>query len=550
LGYKVACIRLLDPRTNKLEIIAVSGISKGRFNKLRGKSIDYLMLKPFFSERYKIGHSYLIPHENHEWQEFARKHFNIPRQTLQKKSGWRAYDALATPLTDQSDNLIGLLTLDVPNTGTLPNVQTIETIGVFTSAASWMIELYRFQKRLIEQKQRASSFIDTISEDLAKGHNFETIGEVVVQAGAKLLSVEGCSLYIVRGKFIELTHSTYLSELGDIRRRKPISTQPKSGLTSWVAATGEVLRLDSMQLNSHSAWAGEKEHLRYLPSKTCHSLLIAPVKSKTGKVMGVITLENKKAIRGVKDFDEEDQAHLMSLASEFAKALESISRYAAIIEWERVGFEDDIHDLINWYHSGVVLWIDAINEWLKRDDIAKAKELMPGLMYHAHTTVEELKSVHANILSQALEADSLSQAFNRMIKTWKTRFKTKYDAPMKIKLNCPKDIDIPIRLRNTLIRIASLAFSNAIKHSGIIEDPNVYIQIDIARIGDLITLTVSDNGKGMENIIEGYGITRMKQLRERIKSWDGIEADIQFDAALGRGTKVILSIQIGELETS
>ncbi|MBE7432384.1 MAG: GAF domain-containing protein [Anaerolineales bacterium] len=544
LGFKVAVIRKLDKDGETLTTVAVTGVSSAKKKKLLGTHFPYSELKPFLIDDVRAESSYLIKRTTPAWQEFVDRYLYKPPSGRNRKSRWDVYDALITPLQDSSGMLLGILTLDVPGTGTEPSKQVLELIGVFANSASWVIELSRTHQRLKEQKSRTESFIDTISRELADCRDVPAISEVVVQAGAKLLSAEGCSIYLVHGDYIELAHSNYLNKAGYIKRRKPITDQPGSGLTGWVAARGEILCLNNGRYTKHPAWAGEQDHLEYLPSRSCRSVLLAPVKDKEGKVIGVLTLENKRAVGGLKDFDDEDVMRLQRLAAEFAMALEVIGLYDEMREWERSGLADDIHDLINWYHSGVVLWIEALGDWFNKGDYEKTRELLPDLLQHSHTTVNELKTLHTIFLNKSFEASTLKQALEEVMTVWKTRAMPKHKGRMNIDLNCPLDLDIPVKLRNTLIRIASLAFSNAIQHSGILDDPAVLIRVQVKKSGRRIILSVMDNGRGMdlENLRPGFGLERMKQLNEKINNWGVAKSDLKIDSRVGRGTQIVLTL--------
>jgi two-component sensor histidine kinase len=397
-----------------------------------------------------------------------------------------------------------------------------------------------------EFDNQITEFIDALIIELARGGDLFSIGEAVVQIGSKLIGAEGCSLYLVRGDEIELTHSTFLSNTDYIARRKAISSKQGAGLTSWVAATGQLLRFSDGAYRAHPAWAGEVNHLQFLPSKSTQSLLIVPIVDFNRTILGVITLENKKTPTGITNFNEEDTDRLIKLAVTLAKALKSAGMYVSAKEWEHFGLEDDLHDLVNWYHSGVVLWIDAIDEWLKRGEIDKVKELMPQLRSHAYSTVNELKTIHTNLMSAALEAYSLSESLSRMVSAWMRRITPKYNEEMKIKLSCPENLDIPVPIRNTLVRIASLAISNALQHSGIIENPKVIVEIQVETKKNKLVLTVSDNGQGAEKLTEGYGIARMNQLTKRFSlSW-GNKAELSIRTGTNKGTRVNLTVEIDE----
>jgi GAF domain-containing protein len=545
LGFQIARIRILNAR-DQLVTKGVSGVPEKTRKRLMEVDLPYSEILPFLNEKIKVESSYLIRHGNPAWEQLVDKYFHVPKEKMYKSQGWHSYDALITPLLDSSGTTLGILTLDLPNTGSEPNQQLLESIGLFASSAGWMLELSRFQKRLEEEQHRTQSFIDTISQELAKGRDLATICEVVVQVGAKLLSAEGCSLHLLRGNYIELTHSNYLADTDLISRRKPISTRPKAGLTSWVASTGEVLRLNNEKFKEHNAWAQDDEHLQYLPSKTCQSVLLAPVKDKAEKVIGVLTLENKMTRTGPKDFDENDQERLVSLANEFARALEMIGLYEDMKEWERIELADDLHDLINWYHSGVVLWIEALEVWLKRGDEDKIRELLPQLHAHAYTTVFELKTLHTNMLQNSFEADNLKLAISETMSAWTKRVTPKYKEGMRINLVCPDNLEIPVGLRNTMVRIASLAFSNAVLHSGIIENPKVEVSVSVRQEGNTIVLAVIDNGRGIDftETPKGFGFDRMEQLTNKIKAWEGVSSDLQIETEINMGTKVFLRLKL------
>lgn len=547
LGFKIARLRLLST-DGMLVTTAITGVHEKTRRGLIGTVLPYDEIKPFLRQSLKAESSYLIKHGIPGWKEFVDKHFHKPRHTPHKKSAWDVYDALITPLLDQTGEIFGILTLDVPFSGSEPSKQILELIGVFTNAASWIIELSRFQRRLTDQKSRAQSFIDAISRELAKGRDLATIGEVVVQVGTKLLSAEGCSLYMVRGNYVELTHSNYLANTDYISRRKPVSQQPKSGLTAWVAYTGETLCFNNGEFKYHEAWAGEKNHLSHLPSGSCLSVLLAPIKDKDGKSIGVLTLENKKTITGLKNFDSEDIIRLESLANEFAKALEIIGLYEDIKEWERSGLADDLHDLVNWYHSGVVMWIEALEEWYRQGEYQKVEELIPDLRRHALTTVIELKELHTNLLKNSLETENIKEALRETIIAWTNRFPPKYIKNMQIKLECQDNLEVPARLNSTIVRITSLAVSNAIQHSGIIDNPDIKVLVSLEQKGKVITLGVIDDGRGIdfEKTPEGFGLGRVRQLAGKINSLGNVKSSLEVETEPNKGTKILLHLEINE----
>jgi len=543
LNFKMARIRLLDTKNEELITVAMSGFSEEITKKLIGHTMPFSTLEPFINNQYQLERSFIIPHGDRRWKDIATKYFYIPPAQKRVKTEWKPYDAILTPLIAPSGQTIGLLTLDMPKDGTYPTKSLIKPIGLYASMVAWAIELSRYQRRFLDQRDRTKSFIETISDELTQGHDFQTLGEVVVQIGAKLISAEGCNLFIVRENEIELTHSTYLAGTDYIGRRKPICSDPGCGLTGWVSKTGKVLLYNGEEYKNHPSWAGEAGHLNYLSSQACKSVLLVPILDVDDKVLGVLSLENKRRFSDPADFDEEDKVRVIKLAEQLAKALIRIGRFEAIKKWESKGLEDDLHFLINWYRFGVLARIEQLEGAIYKDDLVKAKQLMPELIRNARNSVNELKALHTMIINECLEANDLKEGMERLIDAWNKRVVPVYkeNLPMQIILSCPSNLEIEVALRNTILRIASEALSNSIFHSGIIESPKTQVKIEIKASSKKITLRISDNGVGVKTLREGVGIDRMNQLTKQVNSWGGIIAKLVIKSQLQKGTRVVFS---------
>lgn len=542
LGFKIARIRILDEVTDDLVTVAFCAPTDHPISEYIGHRMPKSVLDPFITNKYEYERSFVIPHEDKRWREVADKYFYVPKTKNKARDNhkWKPYDAIITPLIDSGGKMIGLLTLDLPKSGSYPDKQILEPISTFANIAAWAIQLSHYQHRWHDQSNRTKSFIDTISGELSHGHDFQTIGEVIVQVGAKFMNAEGCNLFIVKEKELELTHSSYLANTNYIGRRKPICSKAKCGLTGWVAEKGKVLIFNNEDYKHHPSWGGEKDHLSFISSKVCKSILLAPVFNKEQNVIGVISLENKKKIGGLGEFDELDIERLTNIALQLSMALDRIGRYEAIKKWESKGLEDDLHFLINWYRFGVVANIEKLENVLYNDDLLGAKKILPGLIRNARNSVNELKALHTLIINECLEADNLKDGLIRLIDAWKKRAIPYYseDVPMKINLIGADNLEIEPALRNTIIRISSEALSNAIFHSGIIENPKYKIDIILIPKPNEIELKVIDDGLGTETLRDGVGIDRMKQLVGQVNSWGGIKSKLILKSRLGKGTSV------------
>jgi len=540
LGFGMARIRTYDKNTDELETVAITGVPEDITKKLIGERMPFPVLVPFLTEKYQAGDSYLIPNNDPQWQEVADQFFYIPPGSTSNRTGWDAYDAYISVIRNQFGELLGILTLDQPASGR-PTPQEIETVDVFAKAASWVLERADSRRGLLEKQERLMAFIKSISDAPTGKLGIQGFGELVVKIGATLFSAEGCTLHLVEDEDIVLTHSNYLKGTEFINTSAPISDKEKSGLTSYVAATRESLVYNNGEFRDHPAWAGLKAHLSHLPSKSCYSLLKVPIISeKTGAVQGVLTLENKKRFGRIVDFDREDVERLQILASEVSMALDVISEYKKIQRWELASYEDDLHELMNWYHSGVYLYLESLDTWIQRGDLDKVKEEIPSLKKRAWTAVDEMKALHTAITRKYLEEENFITAIHLLVEAWIDRYRhmVRDDSPLNISIHCQEDVRLPTPLKNILLRITSSAISNALKHSGVLYNPEVKISVEVKRIGNKVVLQVTDTGQGMDEVKPGYGLTRIQQLAGILTNKEKIRTDLKIKSKIGEGTKI------------
>lgn len=124
----------------------------------------------------------------------------------------------------------------------------------------------------------------------------------------------------------------------------PVST---SSIAGYVAATGEVLNLkDVYKIPSKSPYGFNQGFDQQVGYRSC-SMLVVPMRNRTGDIIGVLQLINKKKpgidtlgkperiVRQVEAFDEHDERLLLSLASQAAVSI------------EKVKLTTDIHNLFD-----------------------------------------------------------------------------------------------------------------------------------------------------------------------------------------------------------
>ena len=277
-------------------------------------------------------------------------------------------------------------------------------------------------------------------------------------------------------------------------------------------------------------------------------ILVSPLSSLNGQLLGVLILGQTRYSKQTTSEAVDLFVNASAWALERGRLVRAQEdRSKAFEEWDRKGLEDDLHDLINWYHSGVVIGIDVLREWLDHNDFQKVKRLIPELQTHARSVIRELRNIHSALISQYMEKTNLRDALLALIQVWSNRSVPKYDKPLSVNLECPTDLELPAELRNKLLRIASSALSNAILHSGVLVKPNIRILIKVKKYKDKVVLSVIDDGIGSEHLVEGYGITRMRELVHQITR-DGDTATLYISSEVAKGTKVETRVSLSKEE--
>ncbi len=154
LGFQVAVLNLIQPESDYLLVVASAGLAEADQQRLaqnppRKDRILAVMRPEFCRSR-----SYFI---SHEYQHLLE---GVPGVTLYSaqppssprgSGAWHPDDVLLVPVSSPRDGeLVGILSLDQPDDGKVPTLQTIEMIELFASQAALAIET----SRLFEERDR------------------------------------------------------------------------------------------------------------------------------------------------------------------------------------------------------------------------------------------------------------------------------------------------------------------------------------------------------------------------------------------------------------
>lgn len=151
-----------------------------------------------------------------------------------------------------------------------------------------------------EQLQSLLEVTDALIHALSTG-NRQTVLDTLARELRRLLEVEACSIYLVHDELPDrllLEACETNREEYELRRlERLISDRDGCGLAAYVAATGQLLRLNSREIDlSHKVTTRVPRHVA---SEKAFSFLGLPLRDRAGRLRGVITLDNKMARPGM-----------------------------------------------------------------------------------------------------------------------------------------------------------------------------------------------------------------------------------------------------------
>ncbi len=152
-GFHVLVINLVEPGSEYVVPVALAGASEESERIVRESRMTVEQLHGLMRGEFRISQSYFISHEH---AEVFSDIVVVTDKTLDdyEPGNWHPEDVLIVPLYSPRDNkkLLGFLSLDDPEDGKLPTLESIEVVELFANQAAIAIDNARiFQEREAER---------------------------------------------------------------------------------------------------------------------------------------------------------------------------------------------------------------------------------------------------------------------------------------------------------------------------------------------------------------------------------------------------------------
>ncbi len=152
LGFRRAVINVCEPDGELVRVQATAGLEKHEREMLMAATYHWSDFQSLMQERFRVSRSYLIRHGEVDWEKDFRGPVVIPSVENRGPGYWHPEDALFVPLWGIHGQPVGLLSVDEPASGLIPDLVTIQTLEAFANQAAIAIENARLFKQIEERR--------------------------------------------------------------------------------------------------------------------------------------------------------------------------------------------------------------------------------------------------------------------------------------------------------------------------------------------------------------------------------------------------------------
>ncbi|MFJ7977231.1 histidine kinase [Peribacillus sp. NPDC096379] len=209
--------------------------------------------------------------------------------------------------------------------------------------------------------------------------------------------------------------------------------------------------------------------------------------------------------------------------TELSQAHQQLTQYSQQLEQltlirERNRIAREIHDTVGHKMTALLVQLELVKELMNRDE-KKSKEIVGVCDNLVRSALEEIRFSVKTLENDTTESISFIQSVRIMLED----FHHSTDMQSVLELEGDPAI-IPTSLQLTISRVIQETLTNAKRHGAA-----TMSTIHLGCFPEKITLNITDNGIGINEIKPGFGLRNMK---ERMKEHDGT---LRFESIEGKG---------------
>ncbi|MCK4571027.1 diguanylate cyclase [Candidatus Bipolaricaulota bacterium] len=314
-GFRRALLTLYDlsipvPFEGDVYKMLTSGLTLEEKEAILAKDpIPIRQRKAIYSDRFKLGSAYYIPHDKTPWLE---SHGITGTVAVE---GWHPDDYLFIPLRGIG-GIIGSISVDDPVDHNVPTVASIEPVAFLANFAAFAVERV-FKLRQMQKQADQLHGLAALGAELAKVNNERSLCEIAAERVQESMDYDVCGIYLLDG--MRFVHEAVAARDGfpqtEISEKGTRVIAKGPGINRWVLQHGEPAIIPDVSKNP--IYDGTRETIR--------SYIAMPIHGRKGTIGVIYT-----ACQRLAAFGDQDLEILSTVASHLATALSALRRRSAL----------------------------------------------------------------------------------------------------------------------------------------------------------------------------------------------------------------------------
>jgi signal transduction histidine kinase len=205
-------------------------------------------------------------------------------------------------------------------------------------------------------------------------------------------------------------------------------------------------------------------------------------------------------------------------------------------ELERMRIARDLHDEIGQQLTALLVGLGTIEA---AHDLPTAQMLAHELRQVGATAHEEVRRLASGLRPGVLEELGLIAAVERLCED----FEETHTIPVRLETSATLNGALELSVQTSLYRILQESLTNVARHAQACS-----VEVRLTRVGDVITLSIADNGRGLQEDPEGASLLAknclgLNSIRERAEMLSG---DCIIRSVVSGGTLIQVTIPLPE----
>ena len=211
VGFNVVVVSLVEGDPPIQRRVAAAGVPVALFEEMKALRLVWANVEEILRDEFRISQSYYFPMERRD-VTYKLVTFSVsPVDEQTRQPGyWHPRDLLMVPLRGRGGQSLGLVSVDEPRDGRIPNRSTIEMLELFANQAGVAIENARLLEVEARRRQEAETLrevgailVATLDVDTVLDRLLEQINRVVPNDATNVMLIEGDKVRSVRRRGYE-----------------------------------------------------------------------------------------------------------------------------------------------------------------------------------------------------------------------------------------------------------------------------------------------------------------------------------------------------------